>query len=100
MLLIYWAIAIVLVLLIFAFVKIKYIKHKLSWIIVILLILFFYVGFIASTFGKDLDLNSTEGLKSAVKIYLSWMGNAFGNVKSITGEAIKKDWQTNITSIK
>lgn len=95
-----WIVVVVLIAVIFIFVKFKYIKHKLSWIIILFLILLFYVGFLASTAGQDLDLKTFEGSQTAIKLYLSWMGQSFENMKVITGQAIKLDWGTNTTQIR
>jgi len=85
---------------IFVFVKFKYIKHKLSWIIVLFLILLFYVGFLASTSGQNIDFGTFEGSQTGIKLYLSWLGQSFDNMKSITGQAVKLDWGANSTEIK
>ena len=85
---------------IFVFVKLKYIKHKLSWIIVLVLILLFYIGFLASTAGQDLDFNTFEGSQTAIKLYLTWLGQSFDNLRTLTGQAINLDWGTNSTAIQ
>ena len=97
--LIFWAIGIVLIILIFTFVRVKYIKHKLSWILLIVLALFIYITFMASIIGKNVDLNTYDGLQSSVKLYFAWLGNAFDNTKVITGNAVKLNWNTNTSKI-
>jgi len=90
----------VLVFAIFLFVKLKYIKHKITWIVVLFLMLIFYLGFLASISGQELDLNTLQGSETAIKLYFGWMGQSFDNVKSLTGQATKLDWGTNATEIK
>jgi len=97
--LIFWVIGIILIMLIFTFVKVKYIKHKLSWIIIIVLAVFIYITFMMSIIGKNVDLNTYEGIQTSIKLYLLWMANAFENTKVITANAIKLDWETNLTSV-
>ena len=92
---VYVAIVVILVLIIFAFVRFKYIRHKISWIIILALILFFYIAFMASTAGQDVDLKTFDGIKEAGKLYFAWLGNAFENIKTITANAIKMDWQAD-----
>ena len=85
-------------------VEVKRLKHKLWAIFLIGLILFTYISFSASLKGKDIKLNSVEGVASAGKLYLSWVGTLFGNVKTVTAYAIKQNWTdhknltNNITS--
>ena len=95
-----WAIIVILIATIFVFVKFKYIKHKLSWIIVLVLILLFYIGFLASTSGENINFSTFEGSQTGIKLYLSWLGQSFDNMKTITGQAIKLDWGANTTTIR
>jgi len=97
--LILWIIGGVLIVLIFAFVKIRYLKHKISWIFILILIFFIYGTFMASIIGKDINFNTYEGVQSSIKLYLSWLGNAFENAKVVTGNAVKLNWETNITKM-
>ena len=94
-----WLIVTVLVLVIFLFIKVKYLKHKLTWIALLILILMSYVGFLASTSGQDLDLSTFNGSQTATKLYFSWLGNSFENMKVLTGQATKLDWSSNTTQI-
>ena len=80
---------------IFFFVKVRYIKHKLTWIFILMLILLTYIGFLASTAGQDFDLSTFEGSQTAIKLYLAWLSNGFDNMKVLTGQATKLDWSTN-----
>jgi|TARA_Y100000310_G_scaffold340419_1_gene436136 hypothetical protein len=94
-----WAIIVILIATIFVFVKFKYIKHKLTWIIVLFLILLFYLGFLASTAGQDINFSTFEGSQTGIKLYLAWLGQSFDNMRTITGQAVKLDWGANTTSI-
>ena len=90
--LILWVFAIAFVLIIILLIKMRYFKHKLSWILIIFGCLFLYLTFMASISGKNIDLNSFDGLRNAGSLYFSWLGNAFSNVKTLTSNAIKMDW--------
>ena len=65
--------------------------------LLIALILFGYFSFTISFKDRTVDLKTVEGLMSASKIYFSWLGSVFGNLKSITTYAVKKDWNGNET---
>ena len=97
--LIQWAAVIFIVLLIFLLVKFKYVKHKLTWIIVFILIIIGYLGFFISTHGQNIDLNSVDGVMTAGKLYFSWLGNSFSNLKTISSNAVKLDWTSNNTDV-
>ncbi|MEK6873284.1 MAG: hypothetical protein AABW91_00390 [Nanoarchaeota archaeon] len=85
---------VVLVGIIFLFVKLKYVKHKLVWILLLIFVLAVYLGFILSIAGQNIDLKTPEGAKLAIKLYLGWMGNSFSNLKTLTGDAVKLDWKS------
>ncbi|MEA3329914.1 MAG: hypothetical protein U9Q06_04175 [Nanoarchaeota archaeon] len=88
-------IALGIIAIIFVYVKFHYIKHKLYWLFIIFGILFIYLTFMASIFGQDLNLTTSNGLEQAGQLYWSWMGNAFDNVKTLTTNAIKMNWETD-----
>ena len=82
----------ILVVVILAFSEFKKWKHKIVAVLLIILVLFTYFSFNASLKGKDVSLNSVNGIMSAGKLYFAWLGTAFNNVKSITAYAVKKNW--------
>lgn len=94
----------ILILGIWILIEVKRMKHKFFAIFLIALILFSYVSFSAIMKNNNIDLKTVEGLSKATKLYFLWLGSAFGNMKSITTNAIKMDWsqeqisnQTNST---
>jgi len=94
----------VLVLGIWILIEVKRMRHKFFAIFLIALILFSYISFSVTMKNNDVDLTSVDGLTKATKLYFLWLGSAFGNMKSITANAVKMDWsqaqasnQTNST---
>ena len=85
----------VLVAAIWLIIEIKRFKHKIFAVLLIALILFTYISFVSVIKGKDLDLKSIEGIKSAGTLYMSWLGGIFSNFKTITNNAINMDWKFN-----
>lgn len=95
-----WILIIGSILVIFLLVKVKYIKHKLTWILIIIIIIILYLGFIAISSQNEIKFNSVESTGASIKLYLSWFGHNFQNLKTLTGQAINLDWGTNSTAIK
>ena len=80
---------------IWIFVEFKRFRHKTWAILLIILILFTYISFIATIKGKNLDFHSIQGIKDAGGLYFSWLGSVFGNLKTITANAIHMDWKAS-----
>ena len=74
-------------------------KHKLSAILIILLVLFLYSTFVVVTKSNNIDLKTAQGLLSAGKVYFSWLIQAFGNVKQLTGNVVNMNWMPSNMSI-
>ncbi len=90
----------VLIAAIWIIIEIKRLKHKLFAIFLIGLILLGYFSFNLSLREQNVDIKTVSGLIDASKIYFSWVGSAFGNMKLITTNAIKMDWGANETSVR
>ncbi len=82
---------------IWVFVEVKRFRHKIFAVMLIVLIIFTYISFIATVKGKDINFKSIEGIKEGGQIYLSWLGSVFGNIKVMTSNAIHMDWGVNQT---
>ena len=80
---------------IWTLIELKRFKHKIFAMFLIGTILFFYLS--AAVVFKDQDVNykSIGGLTSAGKLYFSWLGSIFSNMKSISTQAVKMDWKSN-----
>ena len=89
----------VLVVAIWVLIEVKRMKHKIFAIILIALIIFSYVSASVIFKEQDIDFKTVPGLIDASKIYFSWLGSVFGNLKTITANVIKMDWGLNKTSM-
>ncbi len=87
----------IIIIAIFLLVKARYIKHKLFWIFIFILVFFFYLSFVWSGISSNVDLTTFDGAKTAGAVYIAWLGNAFDNIKIITGNVINMDWNINKT---
>jgi hypothetical protein len=74
------------------FIHFRHIKHRITAIVIILVVLFLYASVSGVVKTNDIDWKSPSGILSAGKIYLSWLVQAFDNIKVLTGNAIKMDW--------
>ncbi|MAH03868.1 hypothetical protein CMI39_03735 [Candidatus Pacearchaeota archaeon] len=82
---------------IWVIIEIKRLKHKLFAIFLIGLLLFAYFGSVMAFKGKDVDYKTVPGLIDATKIYFSWLGFIFTNMKTLTAGAVQMDWESNET---
>lgn len=87
-----WLIVIIFVVLILIFVKMRYLKHKIFVILMIILLLTIYLTASNVLSGYDINWKSVTGVEKAVKVYFVWLGGVFDNLKVMTGNAIKMDW--------
>lgn len=92
-----WIIVAVLIIMAFFFLRLKHLKHKIWLILFIIAILFFYSTGSQVLEGNEINWRSLGGIEKALKIYFSWLGGAFDNLKTITAGAIKMDWSKNKT---
>lgn len=82
----------VLVAAIWIIVEAKRLKHKIFAIFIIALIILTYISFTTIIKENKIDLKTSSGIISASKLYFSWLGNTFSNVKSLTTFALKQNW--------
>ena len=87
-----WIVIVVLVVIALFLLKMNRLRHKFWIILIVLLALFFYVTITLVHTANKFDLSNTEGMFSAGKVYLGWLGNGFQNLKVLTGKAIGMDW--------
>ena len=93
-------IVVVLIIGIWITIELKRFRHKLFAIFLIFLVLFVYITVTVGLEGYDVDIKTIPGLVSAGKIYFSFLGSIFGNLKSITASVIDMNWKVNNTIIK
>ncbi len=87
----------VLIIAIWIIIEARRFKHKLLAFFLIGLVLFSYFSITSVFKGKDVDLTNVSGIIDASKIYFSWLGSFFSNIKSITSKVIQMDWKGNST---
>jgi len=75
--------------------KFKGIQHKFVTFLIISLIIFSFFSFYLAFNGKDISVKNFSDVENIAQIYFSWLGNAFSNMKSLTTNAIKMDWEGN-----
>jgi len=87
----------VLVVVLLGFVKFSHMKHKLNTLFLVGLLIFFVVTGAIVFNGKSVDYSSPNGIFEAGKLYLSFLGIVGHNVFSITNNAIKMDWNPDLS---
>ncbi len=84
----------VLIVAIWVVIEVKRFRHKVFAIFLIALILFTYFSFTTVIKKNDVELNSVSGLIQGSKLYFSWLGSIFINLKTITTDVIHMDWES------
>jgi hypothetical protein len=82
----------ILIIAVWAIIEFKRMRHKAFAFFLIALILFTYFSFMHVVNQNKVDLTTSAGFLDASKLYFSWLGSLFGNLKSITANAINMDW--------
>lgn len=95
-----WLIAIIALVLLFLFLR-KYIEHKLIVVVLVLAFIFILISFVTITGSiksHNIDWKSATGIIQVGKVYVSWVGQAFTNIKTVTGNVVHLNWQGNFPS--
>ena len=94
----YWILIAVLVVIVFLLLKFKEVRHKISHLIIIVVILLTITSFAHLYLTNDLDLTTFDGIVHAGGLYFSCLGNVFHNTVSISGYAVHRDWSANASA--
>ncbi len=87
-----WVLIIAGVVVLFLFLRFREIRHRVTHIVIILVVVLL-VGSIAQVyFSNDVDLGSFDGIANAGKLYFSWLGTVFVNVGKVSTYAVYQDW--------
>jgi len=81
-----------LIVVIWVLIEFKRVRHKVFALFLIGLVLFLYLSVSFVFKDKDFDFRTVEGITDASGVYFSWLGSIFGNLKTITINAVKMNW--------
>jgi len=95
-----WLLIIIVVLGLLVFLKVSHLRHKITTVVIVVLLLFLYVSFSVVAQNHSTDISTAKGLFQATQVYFSWFGQAFVNMKSITGSVVDMDWLPENKSIQ
>jgi len=95
---VWWIIILALAALLIVFKsQLAHMKHRFSILFFVILAAIFIITFVKVVNANSIDLKSPSGIFSGVKLYFSWLGHLFGNLKVITGNMLRMEWFGNIT---
>ncbi|MFA5855948.1 MAG: hypothetical protein WC867_01205 [Candidatus Pacearchaeota archaeon] len=89
-----WLIIISLIIIAIFLIRSNHLKKRFFIWTVFIVIVFLYVTITYVDTKNNLDFSNPQKFFSSSKVYLSWLGGGFGNLKSITGYAVNMDWET------
>ena len=84
-----------LIIIIWISIELQRFRHKLYAYFLIGAIIFLALSFSLVTNKYHLDYSSPSGVLTAGKIYFTWIGSFFHNIKALTSYAIKLKWGMN-----
>jgi hypothetical protein len=88
----------VLIVAIWVLFKLRVVQHKFLLLFLILLIAISFFSFNFAFRGEDISIKNVSDIGRIGKLYFSWLGNAINNMKVITNQAIKMNWEGNKTT--
>lgn len=80
------------------FFKSKNIKQKFLTVFFVGLILFALISFNAVFGDGNVEVKTFSDVGKVVKLYFSWVGSVFDNLKTITAQVTHMNWQGNKTT--
>ena len=78
--------------------KFRELKHHLSLVIIIAILVFLTLSFASVYTDNKVDLTTYEGVSRIAGVYMSWLSTAFDNSVKIAGYAVKQDWSIEPTN--
>ncbi|MEK6914683.1 MAG: hypothetical protein AABW83_03465 [Nanoarchaeota archaeon] len=93
-----WIVILILIIIGIFAIRLNHLKHRFLIILLILLALFLYSSINLVTIENNLNLETSDGIFSAIKVYFGWLTNGFNNLKEISGKAISLDWKNSNAS--
>ncbi|MDP1729294.1 MAG: hypothetical protein Q8L27_03775 [archaeon] len=96
-----WAIVLIFIVVLVVISKLVHfnaMRHKILIIAIVFFIFIFVITFLNVVNSSSVNLKTASGLFQAGKVYFSWMGHLFGNVKVLTGNAVRMDWFGNMSA--
>jgi len=88
----------VLIISIWVVIEVKRMRHKVFAIVLIALVLLSYISATVIFKDQEIDFTTTTGLMKAGKIYFTFLGSVFGNLRVLVANAIKMNWKGNQTA--
>ena len=76
---------------VWALLKVVKLRRKLFVLLVIAIVIFSYLSFNIALDGSKVDLTDFKGVTEASGVYFSWLSSSFGNVQTITSNAVENN---------
>lgn len=80
------------VIVLFFIIRFRHMRHRFYVIFIVLMLAFFYFSGVNIIKQNNTDLTSFNGLVTAGKVYIQWLGKVVDNVKTLSGNVVRADW--------
>ena len=91
----FFIIAIFVVLVIFIAFKMNNLRTKMAYIFIFLGVSFLLLTGYLILSGKEVNFSTVEGISSAAKTYVSWIGTAGSNIIKVSSYALNQEWKSD-----
>ncbi len=94
-----WVIIAFIIISVLLIIKIANEKQAIAIKLLLVLFVFFLVTAAYVYVKYDVDLSDFDGITKATRIYFSWLGQIWGNVKGVSGYIVDQQWALNSTNM-
>ncbi len=91
----FFIIAIFVVLVVFIAFKMNNLRTKMSYIFIFLGVSFLFLTGYLILSGEGVNFSTIEGISSAAKTYVSWIGTAGSNIIKVSSYALNQEWKSD-----
>ena len=94
-----WILVLLVIIALVVFFKTTGVRFGHTWTILIGAVILFFVVSFGYVISKTGSIDSFESFVVLIRTYVVWLGGAFDNAATITGDVINSNWSGNISEV-